>query len=304
MEGPDLSAELEIWEELAVTEMRLQLMSRLIKLKVGFADVEEFNLGLKGNLKNPENSGLNNLQEKKVVTAAMEVEMRDEQVTKSKLMKSREDARRESGKKLNKNSKTYRSTIRKLRNSALTKKEEYRGKYDQKVEHLKFKYREDKEDNLDKIPTEMHEYALLSIFDREKFEKIEKLSFEITRIGELEISNKEEKILKMHPSFSLIEPLKEGALDFEQELAYAKYRIQRHKELGESLGETTEEEKNEMQLSPEQEEFMEEQEAKSRLTFDPVDKTFDDRKLRVTDLKECSRTTLPRPLPTKEETMI
>ena len=55
MEGQDLSARSEIWEELAVTEMRLQLMSKLIQIKVGFADVEEFNLGLKGNLKNPEN---------------------------------------------------------------------------------------------------------------------------------------------------------------------------------------------------------------------------------------------------------
>ena len=51
-EGQDLSAMPKIWEDLAVTEMRLQLMSELIKIKVGFADVEEFNLGLKGNLKN------------------------------------------------------------------------------------------------------------------------------------------------------------------------------------------------------------------------------------------------------------
>ena len=84
MEGTDLSAELEIWEELAVTKMRLQLMSTLIKIKVGFADVEEYNLGLRGSLKNPENQGLTLLQEEKVVTAAMEVKMRDEQVTKTK----------------------------------------------------------------------------------------------------------------------------------------------------------------------------------------------------------------------------
>ena len=39
----------ETWEELAATEMRLQLMSESLKIKVGFADVKEFNLGLKGN---------------------------------------------------------------------------------------------------------------------------------------------------------------------------------------------------------------------------------------------------------------
>jgi hypothetical protein len=62
MEGQDLSAELEIWEELAMTEMRLQLMSTLIKIKVGLGDVEVFNLGLRGGLKNPENQGLTLLQ--------------------------------------------------------------------------------------------------------------------------------------------------------------------------------------------------------------------------------------------------
>ena len=42
----------KIWEDLAATEMRLEMMSELIRIKVGFADIEEFNLGLKGNLKN------------------------------------------------------------------------------------------------------------------------------------------------------------------------------------------------------------------------------------------------------------
>ena len=51
-EGTDLSAMPDIWEDLARTETLLQLMKELTKIKVGFADVEEFNLGLRGNLKN------------------------------------------------------------------------------------------------------------------------------------------------------------------------------------------------------------------------------------------------------------
>ena len=51
MEGMDISAMKRTWEDLAATEMRLQLMSELLKLNVGLADVEEFNLNLKGNLK-------------------------------------------------------------------------------------------------------------------------------------------------------------------------------------------------------------------------------------------------------------
>ena len=267
---------LEIWEDLAVTEMRLQLMSRLIKIKVGFGDIEEFNLGLRGNLKNQQSSKISEMQDQKVVKVAMEVKMRDEQVGKKKLMKKREEARTELGKMLGKNSKTYRSTIRKLRDAALEKKEEYRERYDKKLEHLKFKYREDEEEKMDEIPKEMKDYVSLSIFDREKFDRIKTLSYEATCVGELDLTNGEKTILKMHPKCSVMDNLPEGALDFEQEISYAKVRMQLHKELGEKLEE--DEENEEVEMTPEEHEIVEEQEAKSRLTFDPVEKTFDDRK--------------------------
>ena len=54
MQGLDLSVKEELWERLAGIEMQLELMSKLIKINVGFADVEEFNLGLRSNLKNPQ----------------------------------------------------------------------------------------------------------------------------------------------------------------------------------------------------------------------------------------------------------
>ena len=93
--------------------------------------------------------------------------MRDEQKEKKKKMKNREDARTTLSNKMGKNTKTYRSTIRKFRDAALEKKAEYREKYSNKLEHLKFKYREDEEEKLDNIPKEMQEYASLSIFDKE-----------------------------------------------------------------------------------------------------------------------------------------
>ena len=97
----------------------------------------------------------------------------------------------------------------------------------------------------------------------------------------------------------IIDTLHEGAREFEQELAYANVRIQMHNEIGEKL-----EGEEDVEMTPEEQEMLEEIEAKSRLTFDPVDKIFDDRKRRVTDLKECSRVTLPKPLPTQHETFI
>ena len=106
-------------------------------------------------------------------------------------------------------------------------------------------------------------------------------------------------MLQLHPKFSIVESLRERGLDFEQELAYAKLRMQINKELEEEL-----EDEQVVEISEEEQEMIDEEEAKSRQTFDPVRKVYDDRKRRVTDLQECSRVTLPKPLPTKEEALI
>ena len=48
----------------------------------------------------------------------------------------------------------------------------------------------------------------------------------------------------------------------------------------------------------------EELEAENRMIFNPKEKIFDCRKRRVTDLKQCSRVTLPKPLSADEESRI
>ena len=107
MEGKDLSARKELWESLAATESRLQLMTSLMGIKVGLADVEEFNLGLKSNLKNVNSEKTNELQDQRIVKVSMEVKIRDEITTKNKLMRKRNRARSEMQKMLGKNSKVY-----------------------------------------------------------------------------------------------------------------------------------------------------------------------------------------------------
>ena len=78
MEGMDSSAMKKTWEDLAATEMRLQLMSELLKLNVGLADIEEFNLDLKGNLKNKPSEKVNEMQNMRIVKATMSVKIHDE----------------------------------------------------------------------------------------------------------------------------------------------------------------------------------------------------------------------------------
>ena len=49
---------------------------------------------------------------------------------------------------------------------------------------------------------------------------------------------------------------------------------------------------------------MEKLEAEARQIYDPKRRIYDDRKRRVTVLKECARVTLPKPADTRNEALI
>ena len=295
MEGLDLSAMSKTWQELAASEMRLHLMTELNKAKVGLAEVEEFNCVLKINLRCEES--YSEAEQVKFVRNTMMIKLRDERKTNQKLISKRNQDRRKLAEIFGLNSKPYRAKIKIFQDEARAVKSEIRTKYKDKIEHLQLKYRETEEEIIDKVPAEMEELATLSIFDREKFDRIEVKNYEITKIGEVNLSPEEESILKLHPKFSVIQTLKENAMDFDQELSYAKVRMEKQKEIEEQTEEPVEQ-------TEEEKEKMEELEAEQRQTFCPVNKIYNDRKRRVTDLPECSRVTLPKPLPTSEEALI
>ena len=72
-------------------------------------------------------------------------------------------------------------------------------------------------------------------------------------------------------------------------------------EIGKELEEEVE---DQVEMTPQEEEIAEQIEAKTRQTSDPETRRYNDQNRRVTDLQECSRVTLPRPLPTKHEAFI
>ena len=92
MEGLDLSAMSKTWQDLAASEMRLHLMTELSKLKVGLAEVEEFNKVLKINLRCEES--YSEVQQVKFVKTTMSIKLRDEQKTNQKLITERNKERR------------------------------------------------------------------------------------------------------------------------------------------------------------------------------------------------------------------
>ena len=121
--------------------------------------------------------------------------------------------------------------IRNLRQAAKATKDEFNKTYEHKLEHLRLKYRQTEEEKLDKVPKEIEDYITLSIFDRDKFDHIEELTYEITCVGNMELSAEERSILRLHPKFSIAEKLQDEEQQFEQELSNAKLRMEINKEL-------------------------------------------------------------------------
>ena len=202
-----------------------------------------------------------------------------------------------------KNSKSYRSILKMMRLEAMKIKNEMKSKFGEKMDHLRSKYRDMEDELLRKVPTGLEEYATLSVFDSKMFDEIEIQDYNIEILGDVEMTNDELAVLKLHPKFSIISSLKEGGIDFEQEAAFAKMRIEITKDAERSEGNDEHITEEERKDDENRRKVMDEHEAESRQVFDPVKGVFDNRKRRVTDLKECNRVFLPKPLEAEQEAM-
>ena len=85
------------WKDLAASEMRLHLMTELGKINVGFAEVEEFNLGLNCKFRSKAFKNNSEMNEGKIIRVAMEIKMRDERKFNGETETERNAFRRELG---------------------------------------------------------------------------------------------------------------------------------------------------------------------------------------------------------------
>ena len=145
----------------------------------------------------------------------------------------------------------------------------------------------------------MEQYKDAKVFKKDEFDTIVEDKIEIPQIGKVEISEKEISVLRLQPKFAVLRKLITVEMKNDLELGFAKARYQILAEIREKLEEG--EDGKEEEVNESLEERMEEEEAKSRQVFDPIERTFDYRKKRATDLKENCRVTLPKCLPTTEE---
>ena len=252
-EGESLGEMEKVWCGIASTEMRIKLMENLINKKVGFNDVEMFNLGLESNMKSKSLKEEGKYRDTTVIVAAMERKRKDEVRYRRELIKKRNELRKNMVEMMGEKCNKYRRMIKHLMTTAQKTKETLKTKYDNKFEHLRDKYEEDKEKKMDTVPEEMEEYRELAIFSREKFDRIEVEIPTVVKYGDIELNEDEEAVLRLHPKMAMVARLDQGYMDLNQEIGYTKLRWQMRKEEEE---EDTEEPRYKRMKTGEEEEKM------------------------------------------------
>ena len=289
--GQELGEEMKVWREIAASESRMMLMKSMIHEQLAFADLEEFGKEFENKLKsmNIKNKTLYN----RVSQPAMKAKLTDEQMWRRDLMRMKLKMKKDLSEELGIRSRKYKKTMNYLNQTAKEHKKSLNEKYKNKINHLREKYKNKKNEDLSTIPpVDLVKFEDLSVFNKNLFEAIEVTKPEVITVGEIELSDDEKMVLSLHNKFSVLENLKPGDIDADIEASIAKLRMEKKKE------------KDYEDYTPEERAEDEELGAKNRMVFNPSEKTFDCRKRRVTDLKECARITLPGPLSPDEESKI
>ena len=268
----------KVWQDISNSECRLSMMVELKKSDVGFGDLENFDLELNSKFRSIYYQERVKVQgsQSRVVQEAMKLKIRDEEKYLHELYEKRKKIRQDLARKYTKNSRTYRRVLKQHRIEANKTTQDFDKKYKQKVEHLRRKFRESEQDKIKKLPKGLEDFAKLRVFDQEMFDKIVAESYEILVIGDLVFDEDEKNAMKLPPKFSIVEDLVKGGLDFDQEAAFAKLRMEIQREIDEDLQEEDEAEtKAEPSLGEEEEETelnmkAEEEMAKSRQVYDPL----------------------------------
>ena len=246
------------------------------------------------------------MDDKKVVESAMRFKYKDEVRNRKKLVTEKLKMRKKINGELGERSNSGRRMLRHLHGVAEKKKEELREKYEKKIEHLGLKYERNKDKEKDRLPPEMIEFEGIMVLDQEKYEAIEVKEIEVVKYGDVELDKEEESAMRLHPKMALPRKIREGFMNLPLDISYTKIRWQLKKdeekqnakdEYMERVGVGEDDERK-------KEEENEVEEARTRSVYDAETKTYDERKQRVTDLQECSRIFLPKPLEVTKEAQL
>ena len=266
IEGHSLGELEKTWEDLAASEARIRMMDKLAAFKVGFNDVENFNLGLIFNSKTINNDEHREGGGKKVVEVAMKFKRKDEIRNRKRLIKEKIKLRRKIETELKLTNNKKKKMMTHLNKIAENKKSELEEKYRKKIDHLRMKYEVDKNRDMDRVPQEMEEYGDAAVFSERKFEELESTTIKVVKYGEVELDEEEEEAMKLHPKMAMPRRLEEGYLAAAMDTSYTKVRWQLRKEEENEKGGGEEDKTRDKKRKQEEENEIEE--ARTRLVYD------------------------------------
>ena len=224
MEGKrELRTQKKIWTDVAEAEERVKLIRELIKLRVGFEDLEHFHLGQAMKYKSTNFRGKNGEDlASNVIVEQMRLKLKDEEYYLKERDMDRQEKRGKIEEEMGRNTRRYKARIETLRNVAWAAKLKIRKKNKKKVKDLNYKYREKIEKKKKPIPKGLEEFEELSFMREDKFEEIEQPNREVLVLSEgLILSEDERAVLRLHTKFSVIDDLQKGEYEFEMEIAYS-----------------------------------------------------------------------------------
>ena len=300
LEGSDLSLAKDLWVKTAAAECRLNLIRKLMKEKLGFKEVEDYDKALELKLKSEKlkKSRNNSDTERKIVREIMGLKLKDADICHREALSEQNKTRRKINELVGKNTRRSRTIFKRLRQDSGRMKKALENKYEEKLQHLRRKYSKKTEEKLRQVPEDLIRYKDAGIFG-DKYNEEREFQPAITILRGLEVDDEERAAASLHPKFAILPRLSIEDFWQEMELGFAKLRYELSREKGEKL-----DDEEEIELTEEEKEKYEEIEAKSRQFFDPEEQTFDYRKKRVTDLKENTRVTLPKPVEPSDEARI
>ena len=143
-------------------------------------------------------------------------------------------------------------------------------------------------------PPNIGEYDAAKVYDKTQFDEIIEEEITVSMVRNVELSEDEIAVLKLHPKFAVREEIEDEEIEFQGELGWAKLRYQLLKEAEDDEGIGDEVEEDMVELTEEEKEKFDLLEAKRRQFYDPEEKIFNYNKKRVNDIRENARVTLPK----------
>ena len=268
-------------------EERVKLIKAALKAKVGFSEIEYFNLKQAQHCKGGNDKS--DRRNENLIKTSMQFKLRDAVADLKNLRKEGYDARKGF---IERRGPGARKIIRRFEAEGRKIREDLRAKNEQKVKHLVSKFKsKDNTADCENIPDKISRYSQAKIFQGGDEEEPVNDSQAPIIYGDLRLDEDEIAALLLDPKFATLDSLVIEDFDLEVECTLTKMKWNRMSDTGNC---EDEKEREELEL----------EDAESREVYDSITKTYNAQKQRVTDLEQNAFVILPKSQPVDYEALL